>query len=78
MFERVVLVVFDGFGIGSYMKNESYNSLAHAIKHYKGVERPCFTTLNRLGLKALNNNKDDAQSVASSCYGRTRQQSFFL
>ena len=77
MFERVVLVVFDGFGIGSYMKNESYNSLAHAIKHYKGVERPCFTTLNRLGLKALNNNKDDAQSVASSCYGRTRQQSFF-
>ena len=76
MFERVVLVVFDGFGIGSYVKNESYNSLAHAIKYYKGAEQPCFTTLNGLGLKALNN-VNDAQSVENSCYGRTRQQSFF-
>jgi len=76
MFNRVLFVVFDGFGIGSYVKDESYNSLENALKRYDKSMVVKLKTLNSWGLSPLRKKKGNKEMVCA-CYGRTRQQSIF-
>lgn len=76
MIKRVLLIVFDGLGIGSYVEAEDYNSLYNTIKWCEKSVQPELETLNDLGLEYLLPNQICSRKV-KGCYGKTRQQSFF-
>ena len=77
MINKILLVVFDGFGIGSYVEVENFNSLMNAIHDHKAVSlEKDITSLFDLGIKKIVTNQHII-SDCDACYGRTRQESFF-
>ena len=74
MYKRVILVVFDGLGIGSYIEGKSDNSFGNAVR---SVGRDvCLPAFESLGLKSLCG-LPCQRRVLHCRYGRTRQQSIF-
>lgn len=73
--KKVLLVVIDGLGIGSY-ENDIYNSLFNAENKYRQAKIP---TLEHFGLNNLIKRKNDCKRLKkhTACIGRTKQQSIF-
>lgn len=76
MFNRIVLMIFDGLGIGSYVEGEPYNSLSNALWKYGRNTDTQLALLNSWGLEAFHR-YGQSDTGYKACYGRTRQQSVF-
>ncbi|MBS5822721.1 MAG: hypothetical protein KID00_02475 [Clostridium argentinense] len=78
MIKRILLIVFDGFGIGSYEVckdgDDINNSLVDVIRENNGINIP---TLCRWGIGNLINIDKYKVSNYIGCVGKTRQQSKF-
>ena len=74
MIKKILLLVMDGLGIGSY-ENKIYNSFANAESKYRQAKIPA---LEKLGLRNLLNNTSSRNSKSYiACIGKTKQQSAF-
>ena len=77
MVNKVLLVVFDGFGVGSYVEEEGYNSLMNALRVHNAITlEDDISNLFDLGIKKIIPN-NHISSDCDACYGRTRQESTF-